>query len=173
METVRKRKAASLFDAVAGRVGYEGFIAQLSASRARDTPSTSTAPVPPEDVLFRREGAPARFKEQDVYEADRYLAPGSRLPDADLLKAIHAYVVDFYSRTVPNDEQSHGSLDETALLALGVLLEEAAAAALGKSGDLAFVENPGDSVGSDIGDQDFIVNDKSRRTVPQSRRVHG
>ena len=64
-----------------------------------------------------------------------------RLPDSDLLKAIHAYASDFYGRATANGGLlDFESLDETALLGLGILLEEMAEHVLGDTGDLAFVE---------------------------------
>ena len=63
------------------------------------------------------------------------------LPDSDLLKAIHAYASDFYGRATANGGLlDFESLDETALLGLGILLEEMAEHVLGDTGDLAFVE---------------------------------
>jgi hypothetical protein len=137
----RRRREASLYDAVAGRVGYEGFLGEDPPTKNRDTVSRSNIAVPPEEVLFRRRGAPIRYEEDDIYCADRHLEPHQRLPDSDLLKTIHAYASDFYANAVPDGgEPGFKSLDETALLAMGILLEEAAAEALGKTGDLALVE---------------------------------
>ena len=117
----------TLFDAVAGRVGYEGFSSSRPSERPGNHVRTSMKPLPPEEVLFRRRGAPIRYEEDDSYAADRYLTHEQRLPDADLLKILHAYVSDFYS-TFPTDDGDldFKSFDETALLALGILLEEAA-----------------------------------------------
>ena len=76
------------------------------------------------------------------------------MPDSDLLKAIHAYASDFYGRATKNGgEVDFESFDETALLGLGVLLEEAAANVLGDTGDLAFIEGeevdePNDKIGA-------------------------
>lgn len=137
----RRKRQASLYDAVAGRVGYEGFLGEDPPTKNRDTVSRSNIAVPPEEVLFRRRGAPIRYEEDDIYCADRHLAPHQRLPDSDLLKTIHAYASDFYANAAPDGGKSDfKSLDETALLAMGILLEEAAAEALGKTGDLALVE---------------------------------
>ncbi|KAK0947434.1 hypothetical protein LTR29_001042 [Friedmanniomyces endolithicus] len=142
------RKQTTLYDAVAGRVGYEGFLSDQQPSKHRDTASTSQVPLPPEEILFRRKGAPVRFAEDDVYEADRHLDSHNRLPDSDLLKAIHAYVADYYDRTSKaNGNVDVRSLDETALLAFGILLEEASGHALGTTGDLAFVESTAATVG--------------------------
>ena len=63
------------------------------------------------------------------------------LPESDLLKAIYEYASDFYSRAT--DHQGlvdFESLDETALMSLGILLEEMAVQVLGDTGDLGFVE---------------------------------
>ena len=137
----RCKRQASLYDAVAGRVGYEGFLGEDPPTKNRDTVSRSNIAVPPEEVLFRRKGAPVRYEEDDIYCADRHLHPHQRLPDSDLLKTIHAYASDFYARAMPDGGKSDfKSLDETALLAMGILLEEAAAEALGKTGDLALTE---------------------------------
>lgn len=137
----RRRREASLYDAVAGRVGYEGFLGEDPPTKNRDTVSRSNIAVPPEEVLFRRKGAPIRYEEDDIYCADRHLEPHQRLPDSDLLKTIHAYASDFYAHaTADGGKSDFKSLDETALLAMGILLEEAAAEALGKTGDLALVE---------------------------------
>lgn len=125
-----KWQKGTLYDAVAGRLGYDGFLN-----------NHHTKPAPPDQVLFRSKGAPERFEENDTYFAHRNLPPGVRLPDSDLLKAIHAYASDFYgSGYLGNTNIDFRSLDETALLAMGILLEEAAAHILGKTGDLAFVE---------------------------------
>lgn len=137
------RKQATVYDAVAGRVGYEGFLGAPGSSTTRDTNTTSLSAVPPEEVLFRRKGAPVRYAEDDIYNADRHLKPHQKLPDSDLLKTIHAYAADFYSQsTLPGHQHSLMSMGETALIAMGILLEEAAAEALGKTGDLALVEPP-------------------------------
>ena len=132
---------ASLYDAVAGRIGYEGFLEQQQVSRYRDTSNTSHAAVPPDEVLFRRKTGPVRYEEDDIYSADRHLQAHQRLPESDLLKVVHAYVADYYgSVAIEGHRQDFRSMDETALLAMGILLEEAAVDILGQTGDLAFVE---------------------------------
>ena len=132
-----------LYDAVAGRVGYEGFIAEPGRfSRYRDTTSKSTVALPPDEILFQDPEAPIRYGENDIYFAERYLEPSQQLPDSDLLKALHCYASDFYaSRTEKGGKKDFLSLDETALLALGILIEEAAYEGLGETGDLALVES--------------------------------
>ena len=106
-----------------GRVASKGFLpSRPRASRNRDVPSSTTVAIPPEEALFRRRGAPQRNEENDFYWADRHLKEGQILPDSDLLKAVHEYASEFYGRRGgPADFES---LDETALLAVGILLEE-------------------------------------------------
>ena len=102
-------------------------------------------------MLFRRKRAPERHAEKDIYTANEDLPQAGRgvLPETDLLKSIHKYASRFYDamavRQGPDclvgsrlaDERS---MDETALLAFGILLEEAGREALGKKGDLVFTE---------------------------------
>ena len=140
----RSTRPATLYDVVAGRVGQEGFI----SGRASSSSTVRLAkPIPPDHVLFQRENAPDRYEEDDVYFADRHLPEGATLPDSDLLKAIHAYASDFYgSGAVGDTHNDFHSLDETALIAMGILLEEAAKEILGGMGDLAFVEDEGGNI---------------------------
>jgi len=82
-----------------------------------------------------------RYAENDAYFANDQLGADQRLPDPDLLKHLHAYASDFYrSATTSRGKRDWRSMDETALLALGILLEETAAELLGETGDLALVE---------------------------------
>lgn len=121
---------ATLYDAVAGRVGYEGLLLAKGGN-----------PLPPDQVLYNRTDAPVRYAETDPYFAHRHLPPEQRLPESDMLKAVHAYASDLYgSMPLQDSRLDFRSLDETALIAIGILLEEAAAASLGETGDLAFVE---------------------------------
>jgi hypothetical protein len=124
-----------------GRISAAGFIPKnLVISSTRDTTSTSTSAIAPESVLFRQKHAPTRYVESDIYFAnERSLKPD--LPESETVKAIHCYTSDFYSRaTASRGVQDWRSLDETALLALGVLLEESCRSTLGQSGDLVFTE---------------------------------
>lgn len=66
------------------------------------------------------------------------------MPDSELLKAVHAYASDYYNmQTEERGQSDYRSLDETALIALGVLLEEAAIQVLGETGDMVLVEPEG------------------------------
>ncbi|KAI2620316.1 hypothetical protein GGS26DRAFT_309871 [Hypomontagnella submonticulosa] len=156
----RRKRDANVYDAVAGRVtttlplddgsGSEAPSHHFRTSRDRHRDPT----LAPEEVLFRRIGAPVRFAEKDIYQAHEALRDGGRgvLPDSDMLKAIHSYASHFYTALARRGGGSSSnsvavgrniderSMDETALLALGILVEEAGREALGRSGDLVFTE---------------------------------
>lgn len=111
---------------------------------------TKEYPYAPDEVLFRRKDAPQRYAEYDIYFShERDLPRGGRglLPESDLLKAIHSYSSHFYAASQHQGRSSitgrsvdTRSMDETALLAFGILLEEAGREALGRRGDLVFTE---------------------------------
>jgi hypothetical protein len=122
-------------------------------------------PFAPEEVLFRRKNAPERYAEHDIYHAhERDLPHSGRgvLPGSDLLKAIHAYSSRFYGalecdqRYLDGRNVDERSMDETALLALGILLEEAGKEVLGRRGDLVFTE--GDARSSPSSSDDMEPN---------------
>ena len=153
-----KQRVASVYDAVAGmflsslaflqylfhtgRVGSKGFLTnELKTSKYRDTLSSSTQSIPPEEVLFKRQNAPIRYEENDFYFAHEQLPKDRPLPDSDLLKAIHQYSSDFYASFYGDQARSDfRSMDGTALLAIGILLEEAMKESLGENGDMVFTE---------------------------------
>ena len=113
--------------------------------------SSRAAKLAPEEALFKRRNAPVRYAEHDIYWANEDLPDAGRhhLPDGSLLKSVHRYASSFYAATAARlgprctvgtrivDEKS---MDETAMLAFGILLEEAAREAIGKRGDLVFTE---------------------------------
>ncbi|KAI9859183.1 MAG: hypothetical protein M1824_003869 [Vezdaea acicularis] len=130
-ESPRKRKRIStVYDAVAGRVSTNGFLpSKLDAAATQHRTIPSLQPSAPEAILTRRRHAPERYE-----EADPYFPPdppdNTPLPPKDLLSAIHAYTSDFYGWMLRDREgrdvggATWKSLDETALIALGVLMEE-------------------------------------------------
>ncbi|KAB2570317.1 hypothetical protein DBV05_g11027 [Lasiodiplodia theobromae] len=125
----RRRRPISVYDCVAGRVNANGFIPEKAhISSGRMTSSSSRVPVPPDEYLFKQRDAPPRYEEDDIYFADRHLAPHQQLPDSDLLKALHAHSSEVYAQAYGRHAKTlYKSLDETALLTLGILMEEAAA----------------------------------------------
>ncbi|KAF2405470.1 hypothetical protein EJ06DRAFT_468074 [Trichodelitschia bisporula] len=138
-----KRRKITVYDAVAGRVGSNGFLPPRPIyASTRDTKSSSSRPVPADEVLFRRPLMPDRYGEDDVYSrAYRQLDRPEQIPESDLTKALHQYASDFYSLSkLKHREVSYGSLDETAMLAMGILIEEAAEMALGETGHSSLIE---------------------------------
>ena len=132
-----KRRVASVYDAVAGRVGPNGFLSQEQLH------SASLVPHRPDEILRRSVNAPERGFD-DLYNADERLQPGQQLPESDLVKALHAYASDFYDMATENKGlYDFKSFDETALLAFGILLEEGALDMLGETGDMVLVEPEG------------------------------
>ncbi|KAL4970996.1 uncharacterized protein BDV14DRAFT_5797 [Aspergillus stella-maris] len=161
-EKQRKRRA-NLYDAVAGRINSHGFIPSTPyASKYRDTASSSTLPIPPEEVLFRRKGMPTRYEETDTYFAHESLPPTQSLPSSDLLESIHAYTSDFYDQAVgPAGRANNYSMNGNALMFMGVLLEELAREGLGETGDMALVE--GDTLSTDDESSALGARLRSRR----------
>ncbi|EFQ32304.1 membrane protein [Colletotrichum graminicola] len=162
-ETKRSQRHANVYDAVAGRITFESKLG--AAARGERPPNASLKPpklsrhpinasaLAPEEVLFRRKAAPERFAEFDVYMShERRLLDSGRapLPDSDLLKSVHFYASHFYSTLGgPKRNPSYQvgarniderSMDESALLAIGILLEEAGKDVLGRKGDMVFTE---------------------------------
>lgn len=144
----------------AGRVTLNGALSDSESvtgkskrrlSSTSDRYSSRNPRLAPEEVLFKRKYAPTRYAEYDIYWANEDLPDGGlgHLPDGNLLKSIHGYASRFYEATAARPETrcvvggrtiDERSMDETALLAFGILLEEASRDALGKRGDLIFTE---------------------------------
>jgi hypothetical protein len=102
---------------------------------------SSRQPLRPDEVLFKQANAPVRYEETDYYNAHSRLPADQQLPSGELLTAIHAYISKLYSRTTQGDAQpAWKCMDETALIAFGILMEETAREILGETGDFAFVE---------------------------------
>ncbi|KAI8672613.1 hypothetical protein NCS56_00724700 [Fusarium sp. Ph1] len=180
-----RRRHATVYDAVAGKISYEQGPG-TEPEEPQYTPrhpkairySTKNTPLAPDEVLFRRKDAPERYLENDIYYAhERRLPRGGQgvLPESDLLKAIHGYASAFYGakdggRNGGPDERS---MDETALIAFGILLEEAGREVLGRRGDLVFTEGQDDD-GEETARQDARIvghDDVELRRGPKRRKV--
>ncbi|EPQ61899.1 hypothetical protein BGT96224_3884 [Blumeria graminis f. sp. tritici 96224] len=135
----------TVYDAVAaGRISVTGFITSKPLiSCSRDTSRSSRTALPPEQVLFRSRKAPTRFAECDIYFSNER-HDTSDLPSSDLLKALHSYSSNYYSKaTADRGVDDWQSLDGSALLALGILAEELMRESVGSTGDLALAEGDG------------------------------
>ncbi|KAI4618404.1 hypothetical protein J4E80_005002 [Alternaria sp. BMP 0032] len=136
----RKRRS-TVYDAVKRRVARTGLIHNIS------DPKASRKPLRPDEVLFKRKNAPIRYEEDDYYPAHNKLPPDQKLPSGDLATAMKAYVERLWLKTGRRRRFSRKlmrrtwrGLNETALIALCILMEETARDALGETGDLAFTE---------------------------------
>ncbi|OAG35060.1 hypothetical protein AYO21_10792 [Fonsecaea monophora] len=127
----------TVYDVVAGRAGLNGF---LTHDQRR---SEHVLPLAPEEVLLRRSTIPEHVI-HDSYDAAGELSSHEKLPESEMLKAVHAYASDFYSCAVQGQGTfDFRTFDETALIAFGILLEEAVKETLGQDGDMVFVEPDG------------------------------
>ncbi|KAF9880737.1 membrane protein [Colletotrichum karsti] len=180
-EAKRTQRLANLYDAVAGRITYDTSLGAATSNEKTTARANHSRPgrhsvrattLPPEEVLFRRKAAPERFQEFDIYMAhDRNLPDGGResLPDSDLLKAVHTYASHFYSALggqqrgalyqIGSRNIDERSMDESALLAFGILLEEAGRDVLGSKGDMVFTEGLDDSADIDAASEGRLTTD--------------
>ncbi|KAJ5895063.1 hypothetical protein N7495_006754 [Penicillium taxi] len=134
---------ANVYHAVAGRVNKNGFHpSKPYASRHHDTASSGARDLRPEEILYRSK--PKLLKkilEDESYFAHEKLPPSQPLPNSSILEAIHAYSADFYqSQTRKQGKYDHHTMDESALLAMGILVEELAKEEMGETGDMVLVE---------------------------------
>ncbi|KAJ5633600.1 hypothetical protein N7528_001442 [Penicillium herquei] len=142
------RRAVTLYDSVAGRVNVNGFNpSNPYASKYRDTQSSGARDFRPEEILYRSarsksSKAAKKNKERESYFAHEKLPADRQLPPSELLTAIHSYSSDFYTQLRKNGKHNFHSMDESALLAVGILMEELAKEQLGETGDLALTEEP-------------------------------
>jgi hypothetical protein len=127
------------------RLGLSGFldVGDRGAYNHVDDDWGDRTHCVPHEVLFGFAGAPKGDEENLLVLYERYyknLPPKLELPESDILKAIHAYTSDFFS-VLPGKEKGFMSMDHTALLAAGILLEEMAIEAVGETGHFALLES--------------------------------
>lgn len=114
-------------------------------------------------------------EEEENYFAHENLQPDIALPSSEILEAIHAYTADFYEfATEDHGLHDHHSMDETALIAMGILVEEMAKEALGETGDLVLVEGEELLAGADeMGAETDTTNaSQSRERVRRRKRAN-
>lgn len=160
---------------ISGRVSHK-FSKDDAASGSRKTASgqhhLGDPVLAPEEVLFSRKRAPQRYAEKDIYFANDSLPDAGRniLPESDMVKAVHGYASHFYEalgRRCAGEPRgdigrvNERSMDETAILAFGILLEEAAQYSLGKDGDFVFTEG--------IEDDGDLEDDRGNQKATNSR----
>ena len=119
-------------------------------------------------MLFKQQNAPPRYEEADYYFAHRELPYNQELPSGDLLSALHKYMSSVHDHDLSQEEEGPGfwkSMDETALVAWGVLLEEAVKETLGETGDLALVEAARSEEDEAFVEEDRRANEKQEQLL--------
>ncbi|KAK9474044.1 uncharacterized protein V1510DRAFT_413456 [Dipodascopsis tothii] len=118
----RRRREATIYDAGAGRVGRWGRDDEPDAERAPTRGRKRAAALGADEVVSARK----RLKDDadDVWDAiktayDRAESSAAHAPSSDLLQALHQYAADRADRALTR------GLDETALVALGLVVEAA------------------------------------------------
>ncbi|CAI7582123.1 unnamed protein product [Penicillium glandicola] len=164
------KRRANIFDAVAGRVNPRGVHAPRTfASQYRDTTSSGARSLRPEELLYRRQNIPAESDESKIYFAHENLPSDQALPNSELLETIHAYAADYYEyATADNGKDDHQTMDETALIAMGILIEEMAKEQLGETGDLALVE--GQELSEEEDEKTGIESDTTTQSAARAAR---
>ncbi|KAJ5384915.1 hypothetical protein N7517_002826 [Penicillium concentricum] len=164
------KRRANVYDAVAGRVNLRGVNAPREvASQYRDTNSAGARSLRPEELLYRRQNIPAESIDEKTYFAHENLPSNQPLPNSELLETIHAYAADYYEyATADNGKDDHQTMDETALLAIGILIEEMAKEELGETGDLALVE--GEELSEEEDDKSGLESDTTTRSAARAAR---
>ncbi|KAF2281008.1 uncharacterized protein EI97DRAFT_472183 [Westerdykella ornata] len=153
------KRRPNVYDAIAGRVTDDGVIYPNRPSTVK--PKTKVQPLRPDEILYKARKAPVRYDESDHYFAHANLPEDQGLPSGELLTALHAYISNFYARSQRRVNQKvWKSMDETALIALGILIEETTKEILGETGDFVFTE--GMEEGEEEAEADDIVRQRIR-----------
>lgn len=125
----------------------------------------------PEELLYRRKNILVESIEEESYFAHEDLPSHQTLPSSELLETIHAYAADYYQyATADNGKDDHQTMDETALLAMGILIEEMAKEELGETGDLALVEGRELSEEEDDEEKTGVESDTTTQSAVRSVR---
>jgi hypothetical protein len=123
----------------------------------------------PEELLYRRQNIPAESIDERTYFAHENLPSDQALPNSDLLETLHAYAADYYEyATADNGKDDLQTMDETALLAMGILIEEMVKEELGETGDLALTE--GQELPEEEDDKTGLESDTTTKSAVRAAR---
>lgn len=178
-----KARHTSLYDALEDRIKKHHATGFLSSdSDVNDDRPRSRFSALPNHALAQRLNVPV----DAIPVPDTDSVNGETLPRSDLLNAIHGYTSNLFHQRA-TDGQHNGlmrSMDESALLTLGMLVEELASEVIGTSGHLMLAEQyaaqdtstmPADEVVQDFKKLDRYGNEVSQGTessMTQSNRNH-
>lgn len=124
--------------------------------------------IPPDEVLLAQSqtGIKIPIRHREEFPKD---AP---LPLAELLKAIHYYASKRVSKLPSEDKIAlERSLDETALLGFGVMVEELADSYIDENGVDIFVENDEDSEDKEEQEEESEEEDKNEVGADDSTEI--
>lgn len=98
--------------------------------------SSTRAVRPSNDILSRLEG------DEDLEDwIDAETLNDVPLPESDIIEAVQSYAGHFYANTTSSRRtEPFSSMNGSALIAMGVLLEELGNESLGETGDMVLVE---------------------------------
>ncbi|KAF1815929.1 hypothetical protein P152DRAFT_471302 [Eremomyces bilateralis CBS 781.70] len=134
-----KTRQATIFDACAGRVSGRGKLVR-DVREDQNTRSGRKIRLAPEEALLKRYCAPDGLESSALYFSGTSDLRPDLIPDSELLRAIHHYTTHLFKGLGAGEsDPCWGAFDGTAMLALGVLVEETVRELVGDSGDLAFV----------------------------------
>lgn len=147
-----------------------GFIKKPRASRYRDTASSGgERAIPPEEALIRRPHYLNNKLKGEPYFAHEHLPRKTRLPSPDILTAIHAHAADFFKYSMKISKPVYQSMDESALLAFGILAEELAKEKFGAVGHRVLLDDP---EATDNEDMDNPIPQRLRTRKSRREKYH-
>lgn len=130
-ETKRYNEHTSVYDVVAGRLPPR-LLNQVYEDKGTHVKFNQIRPSSADDVL-------AKFADDGVNVPVEFHPD---LPSSDLLKALHYYTGEYFRHH--DNYEGYRTLDETAMLSLGILIEEAIKDILGPHGALEYAEDAND-----------------------------
>ncbi|KAF3934116.1 hypothetical protein ABW19_dt0209501 [Dactylella cylindrospora] len=139
----RKRRNVRLEPYTKPTINVYSASSSLLTINGHPVSPTHKIPAAADEILFHVYKHPKWHMPDEVDMIMRDDNRTKEYPDSDLLKAVHAYTADFF-RAKGWEAVGTRMLDEEALVAVGLLLEEWCREAVGKQGDLVFLEKEGD-----------------------------
>lgn len=121
---------------ISGRLNRQGSTFHSYTSRWRRNVSSTRAVRPSNDILSRLQG------DDNLGDwCNEETLDDVPLPESEIIEAIQSYAGHFYANTTDSRRTEHfSSMNGSALIAMGVLLEELGSELLGETGDMVLVE---------------------------------
>lgn len=151
---------------ISGRVNNQRLTSRLNKSRWRRNASSIRDIRASNQILSRLDG------DKDLEDwIDDETPDDVPLPESDIIEAVQSYAGHFYANTTDSRRtEQFSSMDGSALIAVGVLLEELGKELLGETGDMVLVErDDGDNYDSGHYASDVSIS-SSAHTGKTSRK---